>query len=368
MLSLRIFVIVMTALSAMAQYSAPDVFQLYHEPTISTDDDNTCQQDTNTCSSEDIIQKAESNEFFGVFRKLGISWSYILSSYRRVIRLAGGVEERDDVHVETEEDALLMLQEWAVGYEFQELLLKRFNKTRKDLLLAFVRWSAANGAHDLTSCPGGSNGRHEKINVSKAWRRLKAYQAWMNQHEDWIDTRDDLQKALSAFAVHVTQDACERVVWWLDLGQTNQTAIQALSSREIWNFFVHLSHVMVLNPNAQTNGIVFVNHLGRVNFLTFMTMLPLHLGIQTDEFMICVIPLNTKAVLFLGRPAWVKFAYGLLQVFLTREMKSRVYMLNDNDEQASAILGKDKIVQGFSGLQEGKPNLNLLDEWFVTQK
>jgi hypothetical protein len=89
-----------------------------------------------------------------------------------------------------------------------------------------------------------------------------------------------------------------------------------------------------------------------MKFWSWMTMLPLELGIRIDEFMISVIPLKTKIVLFLERPPWVKFGYSLLSVFMTRAMKQRVFMVPQKDPQQAVekVVCVECIPVGFDGL------------------
>jgi CRAL/TRIO domain len=81
-------------------------------------------------------------------------------------------------------------------------------------------------------------------------------------------------------------------------------------------------------------------------------MLPLELGIRVDEFMISVIPLKTKIVLFLERPPWVKFGYSLVNAFLTRAMKKRVLMVpsTNTEEWVENVVGAECIPTEFDGL------------------
>jgi hypothetical protein len=97
---------------------------------------------------------------------------------------------------------------------------------------------------------------------------------------------------------------------------------------------------------------VFIQCFAGMSFWSWMTMLPLNLGIQVDEFVISVIPLKTRIVLFLDRPPWVRFGYQLLSAILTRAMKKRVFMVPDKNPQQSVetVVNADCIPVGFDGL------------------
>lgn len=53
--------------------------------------------------------------------------------------------------------------------------------------------------------------------------------------------------------------------------------------------------------------------------------------------MICVIPLRTKLISFLNRPAWAKFGFRLLSVFLNKDMKGRVFMVHDKRQAKDMV-------------------------------
>ena len=320
--------------------------------------------------NEDIMSNSNSiSEFFGVFRRLGIPWDYVLRSYMRVVGSAGGTIEDGDTFAENVDEALVLLRDMAkdvvdipiIGYH-------EFGKTVDDLLVTFIHWAATNGAEDhMERCHrmGGVNGWHEKINVSKAFRRLEIYISWMKEGEkDLLDAplmRPSVKEAMKAFSMHLSIDDCGRIVWWLDLEKTDIRAVKLLQPSDIRRFFVSFAHILMFDERAQKNGVVFVHSFADISFWTFMTMLPLELGIKTDEFLICAIPLNTKLVMFLNRPAWANLGYGLLRVFLTSQMRRRVVMMRRKRQQevVEDAVGTESIPIGFDGI-EGKQSIDLL--------
>lgn len=323
-------------------------------------------------------------EFFGVFRQLGVSWAHIIRSYQRIIGQASGQELKGDALVNTMDEGLLVLRAM-ISNSKADLLEndvmihshETFNKTRDDLLIAFLNWAATNEAKPTEKrtirCRGGVNGRHKKINVSSAFRRLEVYNSWMKEAEKDLSsslllTASSVKEAWNVFAMHISHDECGRLAWWMDLNQTDVPRVKALPAGEIRRFFIWLAHVMIFDKGAQQNGIVFVNSLGDIGFWHFMTTLPLELGIKTDEFVICVVPLNTKLVLFLKRPAWVNFSYRLLKVFLKKEMKRRVVMVNPKKQQkiVEHAVGKNCIPDGFNGLVGNTSLGSIMDRYFVT--
>jgi len=145
----------------------------------------------------------------------------------------------------------------------------------------------------------------------------------------------------------VAHDDCGRVVWWLDLAQTNFKAIKHVPHSEILRFFVWLSHLVMTDKSAQENGIIFLDCMDKVSFYSYMTMLPYQLGITIDKFMIGVTPLKTKLVVFLKRPLWFDVGFGLLSVFLPSRMKKRVEQPGPDQASIEGIVGIKNIPVGF---------------------
>ena len=54
---------------------------------------------------------------------------------------------------------------------------------------------------------------------------------------------------------------------------------------------------------------VFANNLADVGMWSYMTMLPVDLGMTLQEFIISAIPLQTKLVLISSRPSWVELCW-----------------------------------------------------------
>jgi hypothetical protein len=368
----------------------PNMFLL---PAAADDDDETA-----TPASND--DPDASNEFFGAFRRLGTSWKNVAIVFRNVVSAAGGTQKRGDVLADTPEDALRLLadmvsmvaaaaasaddkeEEEKKGNDdnpwlFRNAPHQEFGLEITDIFKAFLTWAAVDGVEQqeeeevngnnnnnnnggvTKKCQrrrGGVNGRHAKINVSKAFRRLERYAVWMDATGDDLVQpplkASSLTKAWEAFSMTLSHDDCGRLVWWLDLGKTDLDAVRALPPKEILRLFVWFSHLMLFDEGGQENGIVFVQCFARMTFWSWMTMLPLNLGIQVDEFVISVIPLKTRIVLFLERPPWVRFGYRLLSAILTRAMKRRVFMVPDKNPQQSVekVVNSECIPMNFDGL------------------
>jgi hypothetical protein len=325
------------------------------------------------------------SEFYGVFQKLGTNWVTILKLFRNVVGSAGGTTTHQDVFAETMNEALVSLKEMVSSaiadergtsqqWSFYTVPYQEFDRTLDDMFVAFLNWAAADEAPDsIKKCDrrGSVNGRESKINVSKAFRRLENYSVWMD-NSDLLDpplTASSLQNIWKSFSMKLSYDDCQRIVWWLDLGAVDFEVIRTVPPKEIHRLFVWISHYMLFDEKAQENGMVFINSLANIHFWTFMTMLPLDLGMKLDEFVISVIPLKTKFVLLLERPPWAKFAYQLLKPFLKMDMRRRVVVIEDTIPPsfvAEVLGGKHCIPNGFDGL-EGTPNADIAGPYFESK-
>jgi hypothetical protein len=401
-----------------------DADPILSQDTAGVEDD--VQKDLDSDSTKNVSSSKNSTvkEFFATFQNLGVSWGHILRSYQRIIGLAGGgADSEDDVYVTSRNEALNLLLDMTKELAVPESVIKPFSKTRDDLVSAFLTWAVnsndnngkhGNGSDNATAksqtnrkCKGGVNTATQsllrktettngstpplpRINVSKAKRRFEAYAEWMENSAEALHKADGelipnllpSRQVFDAFAIRVTRDACGRIVWWMDLDLADEETIRnVLDPHEIRRFFIWFAHFVMYNTNAQENGMVFMNSLAHMAIWEFMTMLPLELGIQTDEFMICVIPLKTKMLAFFNRPAWAKFAFGLLRVFLNRHMRNRVLMVHDGMDNVAKrqkrqrtalqqILGgnvNDYVPQGFVGIDTGRTDTDLLEQFYHEQ-
>ena len=326
----------------------------------STSDDSSVRQHVPDVKVTDSEHNLSTWEFMSAFSKLGTSWSHVIGEYRSVIQSADGQDLKGDVYTGNGfgEGLVLikqMVSEVAAKSDENELIwsfhtspLSDFGKTVDDLLLAFLRWAVVdnhrtNGhARDDNGCSliGGINhypSESEKVNVSKAFRRLTSYTQWMQSvSEDLLIsplTYESVAPSLEIFSIHVTHDKCGRLVWWVDLGKTQIDVLKAQSASETTRMFIYVAHLLFLDNGAQTKGLVVIDDMAQIGFWEYMTMLPLKVGISVDRFLISVTPLKAKNVIMMHRPKWVEIAYGLLSWFLNDRMKSRVTMVENGEEE-----------------------------------
>jgi len=336
-----------------------------------------CDESTSTCSEIGVGDENMSStwEFMNAFSKLGTSWNHVIGEYISVVQGADGKEMKGDEYVTELDEALNLLQEMLKKSEatseedwsFSTSPLKDFGKTTDDILLAFIRWSMVDNYHDNpedgNSCTliGGINhppSETEKINVSKAFRRLTAYQHWMRSVSS--DLKDppltylSIKSTLSIFSLHVSHDECERLVWYVNLGKTDLAKLKLQSPRETTRMFVWIAHLLFLDEKAQTKGLVVVDDMAEIGFWDYMTMLPIQVGISVDRFLISVTPLKAKNVVLMHRPKWAEIGYSLLSWFLTKKMKNRVTMVEKGQENymmTKVVGGAEFVPRDFSDVE-----------------
>lgn len=309
------------------------------------------------------------SEFMGAFREMGTSWKGVLDSYRDIINSAEGKEHGSDVHTNDLNEGLDIIRslvqqkveeahsagEESSPWYFRNVPCKEFGRTLDDVYVAFLRWASVE-PNQFEECglKGGIN-KLGPINVSKAFRRLESYAQWMHSTgDDLVDlTASSVKPTNDLMYFRVTYDDCDRVVWWLDLGRTQFDALRELPDASILRLFVWLAHLIMFEEKAQKHGVVFFESMSYVGFWQYMTMLPFNVGLALDKYMVGVIPVRTKLVVFLKRPFWVDAMYGLLQFFLPKRMKRRVDMPGKAGQKAAeeTVGNMDCVPIGFDDLK-----------------
>ncbi|KAL7464790.1 hypothetical protein ACHAXS_005123 [Conticribra weissflogii] len=334
--------------------------------------------------------------FMEAFSKLGTSWNHVIGEYRSVVGNADGQELKGDVFaVNGLEEGLGLLQkmiqtaksessteEEKKAWTCHTTPFKDFGKTEDDALMAFLRWSVVDShpiEDDDESCQliGAANyqiststSHPEKINVSKAFRRLTSYIYWMDSVSSHLMdpplSYASISPSLSIFSLRVTHDSCGRLVWWVNLGKTQTNLLRAQSPKETIRLFVWVAHLLFLDEGAQTHGLVVIDDMGEIGFWDYMTMLPVQVGISIDRFLISVTPLKAKNVVLMHRPRWAEIAYSLLSWFLTSKMKKRVTMIEkgDENEMLEKIVGDASLIPANFGDFEGSLIVDMIEKQY----
>ena len=268
-----------------------------------------------------------------------------------------------DVMVDTEEDGLESLKQMVEEaktnprrrpekWSFEASPLDCFEKTKDDLLMAFVRWSRLSDANsDQDSLDSDA-----KYNISKAFRRLESYANWMlKTGTDMTEpplTKESIQEAWGVWSLKVSYDKHNRLVWWMDMDAVDAEAVQELKPVDSLRLFCWFAHYVLLDRHAQQYGMVLVQNLGKKHLLKQMALMPPKLMLKIDRLTIGTMPVKTKQLYIVRSPQWAKLVMGLAQPFLSQKLRQRIVTLPES-KTLEELLGADCIPQEFPGC-EGK--------------
>lgn len=274
------------------------------------------------------------------------------TSKEAVKQLTDKQPKEPDVMADSEEDALTMLKQEVESaksakqkrpqkWNFATVPLDCFSKTLDDILMAFVRWSKTDDG---------------KFNLTRAFERLTAYATWMdNTGRDMIDpplTTESIKDAWTAWNMKVSYDKAGHFVWWFDIAQLDVEKVKAIPVEENLRLFVWLAHFAMLDPQAQQNGCVLVENLGKLQLWTGMTLIQPNLARKIDRLTIGTMPVKMKQVYVCESPQWATVLTKMMKPFLSPVVKDRIVFL-ENPKVLEDILGLDCIPTGFVGT-EGK--------------
>ena len=255
-------------------------------------------------------------------------------------------------------------------WDFRWTPVKEFDATMDDVLLAFCRWTRKDNDEDGT----GDGNKTTTMNIDKAFRRLKSYAEWM------YDARADLEESLTvksiagaanAFGMKLTHDATGRLIWWFALPNTDLEAIKnkTVSVSESVRYFVWSTHIVLLDKQAQDNGMVFIQDMQDINFWTLMTMFPGDLGAKLDRLTIGVLPIQMKGLYILHAAGWMKLLMALIKTFMSKKMRQRIVTIGKNEDTLKIVTkevgGPQYIPAGCCGL-EGTAEKNIIFGKYIT--
>lgn len=293
----------------------------------------------------------------------------------------GGKTKSTDTLVDTEPEALSAIKQMIEQakekdaarkhphpgmWEFQWTPLKEFNATLDDVLLAFCRWTKK----DNDDTPEANT----TMNIHKAFHRLQSYAQWM------YDARGDLEESLTvdsfkgaakAYDMKLTHDSSGRIVWWFDLPKSDMNAIKekTITISESLRYFVWSAHIVILDKEAQVNGLLFIQDMKDISFWKLMTAFPSDLGAKLDRLTIGVLPIQMKGLYVLNADGWMKLLLGLMKAFMSKKMRQRIVALGKKDDTATILMdvvgGPQYVPVGCCGL-EGTAEKDIIFGTYIT--
>lgn len=216
-------------------------------------------------------------------------------------------------------------------WNFTTVPLKCYNKTMDDVLLAFLHWAKTEDENQF-------------YDVAKAFARVEEYATWMYARRDDLRglTNESIQPAWNAWNIQVSRDAEGRVVWWMDLASVGDIN-KELTAGDSLRLFVWFAHYLIFRHQSQNNGIVIVVNMARVDFRTFVSMLPPSLSWKLERLAKGVLPIKIKQIYVTGSATWCDVFLKMINPFLSKDMKRRAVALEDLEE----IMGANCVPEGF---------------------
>lgn len=276
------------------------------------------------------------------------AWKMTLETFG----MAEGKTSDSDAMVTDMNEALqklkAMIPENDEKFKFPVTPFQELDFTLDQMLQAFIVWS--NKVEDGDGEP--------VYNVDKAFRRLEAYASWMYEHRADLEaplTPESMLAPALAWGMKVTYSEKAKVtVWWFDMAALNLKAIkEELEIKDSLRLFVWFSHIMVMDPSCQENGMILVESLAKKGMWESMTMVPMDLGAQLDRLTIGSLPLKMKKLYMFYGARWIHFFLALIKPFMSQKMRSRMIIIPDADDPIKLIteeFGKECIPKDFANL------------------
>lgn len=132
-------------------------------------------------------------------------------------------------------------------WDFRTCPHEQFGMTLDDTFRVFLLWSRTDEEKDKGGKSRKNEGSNRQTNVSKAFRRLEHYAAWMEDTGTDLTepalTASSVQKALKVWAMRASVDKEGRFVWWIDMDAFDvETLKKELSVEDSLRACVWYSH------------------------------------------------------------------------------------------------------------------------------
>jgi len=262
--------------------------------------------------------------------------------------MSDGKTKKDDVKVEALEEGVHMMkglveakQEEDDGemWQFSLTPLKDFNATLHDLLAAFVKWSYKDDTNDY--------------NISKAFRRLESYAAWMHENRAILsqELTEEAKKEAHAMwgPMQLTYSKDSTAVWWIDLAAVQSKNVKSFNHDLTMLYFVWACHFVMFQ---KTDGMILMENVHNVGMIHLFTMVPADLSAKLDRLTIGILPLKMNAIYLLHNPRWMSLLLTLMKPFLSKKMRQRMKIINkDVEKSITDIVGLEGIPKGFCGIE-----------------
>ena len=158
----------------------------------------------------------------------------------------------------------------------------------------------------------------------------------------------------NVYTITASVDKCGRFVWWFDMGAFDMKELKELTPEENLRYVVWYSHCMMFDKNAQEQGVAIAESVAKIGFWAAMTMMPPKLGAKLDRLTIGVLPIKMKKFYLFDCPRWMHLMMALMNPFISKKMKSRVLILDQDYETLyKEVGGKEYAFHSFGKRTDG---------------
>ncbi|KAL7549054.1 hypothetical protein ACHAWF_012321 [Thalassiosira exigua] len=236
-------------------------------------------------------------------------------------------------------------------WEFSASPHSHFGKTLDDTYKAFLSWARTED--------------REKINVSKALRRLESYADFMHEHDADLAgaalTAERVKDGVEAWAFKTSVNSEGRLVWWVDSDEMNP---QNFTRDNYLQTIAWYSHAVMYDESNQQNGTVVVHNLNKIALGDAFTLMPPKVGKEVVGMALGVMPIRLQSLYFFEAPAWINLFFMVIGMVLSKKYKKGLVFFDDWSK-IDEVGGVEAIPKGW-GKVEGALEANLLEELYFS--
>lgn len=222
-------------------------------------------------------------------------------------------------------------------------------KSIDDVCYSFLRW-----------CQKEEDRTSNRYNVTKAFRRMKAFAQFADKHFDtYFSTPIDMcepeiqtaQKMLN-FQICQQLSKCGAVIWVIDLASVDtKVDVSEVGMMRI-NWYIMLASLF--DPPVQTEGIIMLQSLA----ISFGTMIKINSKFKSIEkelntLFYGTMPLKMKCCILVGSPWWITVLLRIMRLFISKKMSAR--LVNIDLEGMHARVGGSHLIPGNMGTGDYVP-------------
>lgn len=194
----------------------------------------------------------------------------------------------------------------------------------------------------------------DRFNVTKAYLRMEAFNKWVEEYKDQINTgpvtREEAQRILrhSGFFLSENLSKDGHLMWLFSIDRYNMEAMQKFSVQEQLRAFVWLFVAMSLDADVQKHGVVIVEGFSHKGLMFLMRMMDKKVKQATDKLLMGCGAIKMKKIYIIENTWFMKKIMGFFSLFISKKMRDRFELYNDDwDRLYGNLGGADLLPEGF---------------------